>query len=313
MSSSHLIKLIAIAFLLSMAIVGCSPKPSEQEQEVVGCTSEETPALVDDEDPYEPTIVHEEIPSDRGPLCYAPAPGGEKGDNSTINKNKYEVRLGASQLIDKDSDGQMTVRIGLPETLQEKDSTEVYNSLFVAPADVRKYARITPRASDFILDPDTPQIVTVSPSSSTAASFSLKPKKIGVFKVSAKVEFSSTKDFSEIDGTQWTNTLSVTVEVNSVDRKKNRIEELWSVVWKYFTKFWEAFVALFFAALLFVIRKYTKKKTGYYEKPDETPKQKIPSTIKEIEEDEVDDEVSEPEASSTDIEELPESNEEEDE
>lgn len=313
MSSSHLMKLIAIAFLLSMAIVGCSPKPSEQEQEVVGCTSEETPALVDDEDPYEPTFVHEETSSDRGPLCYAPAPGGKKGDNSTVNKNKYEVRLGASPHIDKDSDGQMTVRIGLPETLQEKDSTEVYNSLFVAPADVRKYARITPRASDFILDPDTPQIVTVSPLSSTAASFSLKPKKIGVFKVSAKVEFSPTKDFSEIDGTQWTNTLSVTVEVNSPVRKKNRIEELWSVVWKYFTEFWEAFVALFFAALLFVIRKYTKKKTGYYEKPDETPKQKIPSTIKEIEEDEVDDEVSEPEASSTDIEELPESNEEEDE
>ena len=72
-------------------------------------------------------------------------------------------------------------------------------------------------------------------------------------------------------------------------------------------------MSLFFAALLFVIRKYTKKKTGYYEKPDETPKQKIPSTIKEIEEDEVDDEVSEPEASSTVIEELPESNEEEDE
>lgn len=306
-------KLIAIAFLLSMAIVGCSPKPSEQEQEVVGCTSEETPALVDDEDPYEPTIVHEDTPSDRGPLCYAPAPGGEKGDNSTVNKNKYEVRLGASQLIDKDSEGQMTVRIGLPETLQEKDSTEVYNSLFVAPADIRKYARITPRASDFILDPDTPQIVTVSPSSSTAASFSLKPKKIGVFKVSAKVEFSSTKDFSEIDGTQWTNTLSVTVEVNSPVRKKNRIEELWSVVWKYFTEFWEAFVALFFAALLFVIRKYTKKKTGYYENPVEAPRQKIPSTIKEIEEDEVDDEVSEPEASSADIEELPESNEEEDE
>lgn len=313
MSSSHLIKQIAIAFLLSMAIVGCSPKPSEQEQEVVGCTSEETPALVDDENPYEPTAVHEDTPSDRGPLCYAPAPGGVKGDNSTINKNKYEVRLGASQLIDKDSEGQMTVRIGLPETLPEKDTTEVYNSLFVAPADVRAYARVTPRASDFIVDPDTPQIVPVSSSSSTAASFSLKPKKIGVFKVSAKVEFSSTKDFLEIEDTQWTNTLSVTVEVNSVDRKKNRIEELCSVVWKYFTEFWEAFVALFFAALLFVIRKYTKKKTGYYENPGETPRQKIPSTIKEIEEDEVDDEVSEPEASSTDIEELPESDEEEDE
>ena len=134
-----------------------------------------------------------------------------------------------------------------------------------------------------------------------------------MFKVSAKVEFSSTKDFLEIDGTQWTNTLSVTVEVNSPVRKKNRIEELGSVVWKYFTEFWEAFVALFFAALLFVIRKYTKKKTGYYENPGETPRQKIPSTIKEIEEDEVDNEVSEPEASSTDIEELPESNEEEDE
>ena len=106
--------------------------------------------------------------------------------------------------------------------------------------------------------------------------------------------------------------MSVTVEVDSANRKKNRIEEILGVVWDYFTEFWEAFVALFFGALLFVIRKYTKKKTGYYEKPNEMPTLETPPTTKEIEE-EVDHEVSEPEASSTDIEELPESNEEEDE
>ena len=310
MSQRHLVKITAIAFLLSLAIVGCSPTPSEQE--AVECTIAETPVLVNDEDLYDPSIVFEENPSDKGPLCYAPAPGSKKGDDSTFDTNKYEVRLGGTKVINKDSEGQMTVRIGLPESLPEKDTSEVYNSLFVAPADIRAYARVTPRAPDFIIDSEVPQIVQVT-SSGTAASFSLKPKKIGVFKVSAKVEFSSTKDFSEIDGTQWTNSLSVDVRVNSVERRKNRIEELCSVAWEKIKDFWEAFVALFFGALLFVIRKYTKKKTGYYEKPSEMPTLETPSTTKEIEEVEVDHEVSEPETSSPDIEEVSESNEEEDE
>ena len=102
-------------------------------------------------------------------------------------------------------------------------------------------------------------------------------------------------------------------------RKKNLIE----TVWDYLSDFWEAFVALIFGALLFVIRKFIKKKTGYGEIPGETltqktpptpeiPTQEAPSTIKEIDLEEENYEVIEPEAPSADSQKVSESDDEDD-
>ena len=353
----NLVKQTAIVFLLSMAVAGCSPKPSEPEQEAAGYTSDETPVYVNEEDSIVPILVNDEdsiVPSivkddtsfkpirvqtedvsiefprviggksrsEKEPRCYAPAPGSKKGAEPTVYNEKYEIRLGATRIINKDSHGEMTVRIGPQGSLPEKDTTEVYNSLTVNPEDVRAYARVTPRAPDFDIEPAEPKIVPVT-SSGTAVSFVLKPKRKGGSSVRALVEFSSTKDFSDIEESQWTNTLSVDVIVNKKERKENRIEELLSVAWDYFKDFWEAFVALFFAALLFVIRKYTKKKTGYGEIPGEKmtqkapptpeiPTQETPSTPKEIDLSEEDYEVIEPEAPSADSQKVSESDDDDD-
>lgn len=369
----NLVKLTAIAFLMGVVIVGCSSKPSEQE--TVGGTGDETPALVNDGDVYELTFIDDEVSndttnvndeasfnpiivkedascapptviggtqSDKEPKLYAPGPGikinrrpnspsaktpsdmapdGKKGGNPTVDNGEYEIRLGATKLVNKDSSGEITVRIGLPGKLPEKDSTEVYNSLYVGAEDVSTYARVTPRAPDFIVEPAEPQIVKVKPS--TAVSFSLIPKKVGEYSVRAQVEFSSTEDFSSIEDSQWTNSLKVNVKVIPDVRKANRIEDLIKTVWKYLTKFWEAFVALFFGALLFVIRKFIKKKTGYGETLGETrtqktpptpeiPTQETPSPIKEIDLTEEDYEVIEPETPSTETKAVPESDDDDD-
>ena len=69
--------------------------------------------------------------------------------------------------------------------------------------------------------------------------------------------------------------LSVRVNVDYGD-------EIWKPVWSYFLRFWYAFVALFFGALFFVIRKFVKKKTGYTEKKDVLLSQQ--ENVKETEE-----------------------------
>ena len=344
----NLVKLTAIVFLLNMAVVGCSPKPSGPEQEAAGYKIDETPVHVNEEDSIVPSIVKDdtsfkpirvqtedislEFPgviggkprSEKEPMCYAPAPGSKKGGEPTVYNEKYEVRLGATRIINLDSHGEMTVRIGPQGSLPEKDTTEVYNSLTINPEDVRAYARVTPRAPDFILESAEPKIVPVT-SSGTAVSFVLKPQRQGESSVRALVEFSSTKEFSDIDDVQWTNSLSVNVIVKDDERKANEEEEihkrkknLIETVWDYLSDFWEAFVALIFGALLFVIRKFIKKKTGYGEIPGETltqktpptpeiPTQEAPSTIKEIDLEEENYEVIEPETPSVEIKEESES------
>lgn len=316
--------------------------------------------IVNNETPFEPIIVKEDAPcapptviggtsSNKESKDYAPrpsiktsrrsnspsaktpsdlAPDGKKGGDPTVDNGEYEIRLGATKLVNKDSSGEITVRIGLPGKLPEKDSTEVYNSLYVGAEDVSTYARVTPRAPDFIVEPAEPQIVRVKPS--TAVSFSLKPKKVGEYSVRAQVEFSSTEDFSSIEDSQWTNSLKVNVkvipelrEVNRQEDIKEHKEALIKTVWKYLTKFWEAFVALFFGALLFVIRKFIKKKTGYGETLGETrtqktpptpeiPTQETPSPIKEIDLTEEDYEVIESETPSTETKAVPESDDDDD-
>lgn len=317
--------------------------------------------IVNDEAPFEPIIVKEDAScapptviggtqSDKEPKLYAPGPGikisrrpnspsaktpsdlapdGKKGGNTTVVDEKYEVRLGANKLVSKDSHGFMMVRIGPSGSLPEKDTAEVYNSLYIRHEDVRTYARVTPCAPDFIVDPAEPQIVRVKPSG-TAVSFTLIPQGIGVFGVRAQVEFSSTEDFSSIEETQWTNSLQVDVKVIQELRDANRQEEinkrkedLHKTFWDYLEDFWEALVALVLGALLFVIRKFIKKKTGYGGISGESLTQKTPSTpeiptqetsspIKEIDLTEEDYEVIESETPSTETKEVPESDDDDD-
>ena len=317
--------------------------------------------IVNDEAPFEPIIVKEDAScapptviggtqSDKEPKLYAPGPGikisrrsnspsaktpsdlapdGKKGGNTTVDDEKYEVRLGANKLVSKDSHGFMMVRIGPSGSLPEKDTAEVYNSLYIRHEDVRVHARVTPCAPDFIVDPAEPQIVSVTPSG-TAVSFTLIPQGIGVFRVRAQVEFSSTEDFSSIEETQWTNSLQVDVKVIQEERDANRQEEinkrkedLHKTFWEYLEDFWEALVALVLGALLFVIRKFIKKKTGYGEIPGKTSTQKTPSnfelptqdppaTPKEIDLSEEDYEVIEPEAPAAESQQVPESDDEDD-
>ena len=109
-----------------------------------------------------PRVIGGKSRSEKEPMCYAPAPGSKKGGEPTVYNEKYEIRLGATRIINLDSHGEMTVRIGPQGSLPEKDTTEVYNSLIVKPEDVRAYARVTPRAPDFNLDSDGPKIVPVT-------------------------------------------------------------------------------------------------------------------------------------------------------
>ena len=75
--------------------------------------------------------------------------------------------------------------------------------------------------------------------------------------VRAEVEFFKDEECTlRAKGPQNSARMEVKVSVS-------RIKELLDTVWFKFKDFWGILVTLIFAALLFVIRKFIKKKTGY--------------------------------------------------
>ena len=83
------------------------------------------------------------------------------------------------------------------------------------------------------------------------------------FKISAKIELFDNPDFEGVPIPKTTNIVSVVVSVDPTVKIKSGLGELGTVLWDNFLKFWGAVVALIFGALLFVTRKFIKKKTGF--------------------------------------------------
>ena len=90
----------------------------------------------------------------------------------------------------------------------------------------------------------------------SSAKFSITPKKADSIEVSADLLFYDDENRSHLPKLDNTQVLKVKVSVDFWGF-------IWGTVWKFFKDFWGAFVALVFGALLFVVRKYIKKKTGY--------------------------------------------------
>ena len=121
-----------------------------------------------------------------------------------------------------------------------RDTTMLYTSGI--------YARITPSAEDCTIDKK--QDILPIDSVGSEVSFTITPQKADEIEVSAVIEMFDNEDC-----------LGAPFRKNSTQvlRVKVKVDywgEIWNPVWKYFKPFWISFVALFFGALLFVIRKF---------------------------------------------------------
>lgn len=254
------IKRMAFTVLFGMVIFGCAPK--EPAQQVVSCQKQEVPQ---EESPKVDTVyVAKDVDTivDKG----APAKSmGEKGGQSPQeidpegNLEKYAAVLEVTEKINLGDKGTVVVWVGKenympkPNEGMARDTTVIY--------DVKAYALIIPHADSCIFNPKSIFMPVYKTGSS--AQFDITPQKTGSINVRAEVLFYDDENRTNLPKPAGTQVLTVEVSVNYW-------KAIWKPVWEKFIEFWEIFVALFFGALLLVIRKFIKKKTGYSDEKNET-------------------------------------------
>lgn len=231
-----LVKRMAFAVLVGMVVVGCAPKEPQETYQVTSVILEENP----------------EAKSMKGG-----APNAKSAPSDV--EEKYAATLEVTENIKLGNTGTVKVWVGWLKYMQKanagmaRDTTMLYTSC--------KYARITPSAEGCIIDKE--QDILPIDSAGSEAKFIITPQKADEIEVSAEIEMFDNKDcLGSPSRKNATKVLHVKVKVDYWG-------EIWNPVWKYFKPFWISFVALFFGALLFVIRKFIKKKTGYSDEKDE--------------------------------------------
>ena len=180
---------------------------------------------------------------------------------SSLNADDYTAVLDVTETMELHQKGDLRVWIGIENYAPEKES-DMTRKTTSFPGDEGNYARITPYAPDFRIEPEESQIMRITPRGSSVL-FTIIPEKKGEFKISAKIELFDNPEFEGVPIPKTTNIVSVVVTVDPTVKLKSGLGELGTVLWDNFLKFWGAVVALIFGAILFVTRKYIKKKTGF--------------------------------------------------
>ena len=172
---------------------------------------------------------------------------------------EYQVDLGADKTITMPGPpGLLKVWIGIPnyeskykEDLRKEGMT-VESAVIPALGD---RARVTPLAPAFKVEPKDSGCIRIDPTGSQV-SFTLTPTQGGTFDVGADVALYDTSDCSGTPIPKGTTTLKVQVVVK-------RAGQFLDVFWQELLKFWGVIIALFFAVIVFLIRKQLKKWIGF--------------------------------------------------
>ena len=180
---------------------------------------------------------------------------------SDFNPDDYSAVLDVTKELELHQKGDLRVWIGMEDFVPEDDADMVRKEINF-PANEGNFARITPYAPDFKIEPEESQIMRIVPSGSSVL-FTIIPEKKGEFKISAKIELFDNPYFDGVPIPKTTNIVSVVVTVDPMVNFVAGLKKMGSVVWDAFMKFWGAIVALIFGALLFLTRKFVRKKTGF--------------------------------------------------
>ncbi|HTO14357.1 MAG TPA: hypothetical protein VLZ83_01230 [Edaphocola sp.] len=213
-----------------------------------------------------PVISDNQLQNEQQDLTNS-VPNSSATDLETQFEN-YKVLLMAEKKVSLSKVCQLKVSIGLEKYLEvssEKGMSR--DSMIIKPKFIARSAKITPFAPDFDIMPTSEECIIIDPNGSDVR-FSLTPKKTGIFKVSADVRLYETEDCTGKYVPKSPKSLMVDVEINKGETINHGLAEMLGVVWEKFMSFWGVLVVLLLSALLFVIRKYVKKKTNYDEKED---------------------------------------------
>jgi hypothetical protein len=150
--------------------------------------------------------------------------------------------------------GYLKIWIGLQKNMPAAESglTERHGALGKGQT-----ALVQPFAPSFDFDPKGATCQRLDPGG-TSLQYSLKPTKVGSYRVGAKVDLFDTNDCSGLPIPKATSTIEVQVTIGATRVVEDGLLEMLAKAWTAFMKFWGAAVAAFFAAVLFRFRKNLK-------------------------------------------------------
>ena len=230
-----------------------------------GTYNDEYPPIVGAENPTTSTEQNEGANPEVGAVPNPPDSTVPTPDKSNpLPLDNYKVILATNEKIFKNQTCELKIWIGA-EKVEVTFSEDMITDQTSIPATIGQYAKITPYAPDFEVSPAQMSCVKIDPSGSEVR-FTLTPKASGKFKVSANIELFNNPDCTGPAIPKTAKTLSVTVTTDAKYVVRDGLQKMLAVVWDKFMSFWGVVITLIFAAVLFVIRRFIKKKTGYDDK-----------------------------------------------
>jgi len=236
---------ICISALLLFIIYSCAPSPNIED---TWCAEDPTDEImeVDAIETFSPDTEETFFSENQEPQF-------SKVNNNRPKLDDYIATLDVTKQIAADKTGMLRVWIGAQDykpSLKE----EMVRDEMSFPASIGQYAKITPIAPDFDIEPKVSGCVKIHPSGSSET-FTLIPKKRGKFKVSAKVELFECADCSGTSIPKTTEILTVSVKIDG----GNLFGQLFDILWDNFLIFFGTVVGILFAAAIVIIRRKVNK------------------------------------------------------
>lgn len=172
-------------------------------------------------------------------------------EENSINPEDYEATLDVDKKISSHLSGVMSVWIGYSEYKRSLSRNRERDSITISSS-LGQYAKITPIAPDFKVEPNESRCIKIDPTGSKVQ-FALTPNEgaRGKTVVSATIELYDCEDCTGTPVPKSLETLTVSIKVN-------RMLELFDVFWKEFIALFTALLAIGSGIVIYKV----KKKTG---------------------------------------------------
>ncbi|MBQ4432882.1 MAG: hypothetical protein II894_01850 [Bacteroidales bacterium] len=252
----NVVKKILFAAFFILFVVGCGPTTTQKEEEEVVGAEEVVVSSEDDEGSKTVTDENEVASSDE--------PTVENAGPSESAKDYTAISTITQEKMTLEETNKLKIWIGEEkesEKYRPKENNTMAHDTIVFSSVKATYARITPNAPDFEVEPKS--IIVPIVSTGVEKTFTLKPKQEGTFLVSAEIELFDNQECTGIGTPVASGEVVVKVAVDNIGHFKKFLRRLGSEAGTQFEKFWAALLVILFGALTFVIRKFIKKKTDY--------------------------------------------------
>ena len=252
----NVVKRILFAAFFILFVVGCGHTTTQKEEEVVVGAEEVVVSSEDDEGSKTVTDENEVASSDE--------PTVENAGPSESAKDYTAISTITQEKMTLEETNKLKIWIGEEkesEKYRPKENNTMAHDTIVFSSVKATYARITPNAPDFEVEPKS--IIVPIVSTGVEKTFTLKPKQEGTFLVIAEIELFDNQECTGIGTPVASGEVVVKVAVDNIGHFKKFLRRLGSEAGTQFEKFWAALLVILFGALIFVIRKFIKKKTGY--------------------------------------------------